>query len=63
MESCRTQAVLRVVGLAADNVIRDRHKGDVVGTDITARDGSDYASSNRAGTALNQTRRCHFHPT
>ncbi|MGM0487468.1 MAG: hypothetical protein ACQESR_12000 [Planctomycetota bacterium] len=26
MESCPTQAVLPLVGLAAENVIRDRHK-------------------------------------
>ncbi|MFO7901577.1 MAG: hypothetical protein ACQESR_29790 [Planctomycetota bacterium] len=26
MESCPTQAVLPLVGLAADNVIRDRYK-------------------------------------
>ncbi|MGM0488679.1 MAG: hypothetical protein ACQESR_18220 [Planctomycetota bacterium] len=31
MERCPTQAVLPLVGLAADNVIRDRYRSDRVG--------------------------------
>ncbi|MFO7901717.1 MAG: hypothetical protein R6U98_03570 [Pirellulaceae bacterium] len=31
MEHCPTQAVLPLVGLAAENVIRDRYNGPVAG--------------------------------